>query len=75
MPSLAKCLSQRGSNLKKAPSMKPGSGGGKVQNAKAQSAVKQNYVKSGTKYPAKPAGMSGDKQNARKGSPLSKKKC
>lgn len=54
--------------------MKPGSGGGKIQNAKAQSAVKQNYAKVGIKHPAKPAGMSGDKAHARKGSPLSKKK-
>jgi len=56
--------------------MKPGSGGGSVQNAKAQSKVSQNYAKAGAKHPAKPAGMSGDKQKSRKGSPLaSKKKC
>ena len=54
--------------------MKPGSGGGPVQNAKAQSTVKQSYAKSGAKFPAKPPGMSGDKQRARKGSPLTKKK-
>ena len=37
--------------------MKPGSGGGPVQNAKAQSTVKQAY---GKKFPAKKGGMSGD---------------
>ncbi len=53
--------------------MKPGSGG-VIQNAKAQSSVKQNYAKAGAKHPSKPGGMSGDKARARKGSPLSKKK-
>lgn len=58
---------------KAAPAMKPGSGGGPKQNAKAQSAVKQNYAKAGARHPAKPPGMSGDKPRARKGSPLTKK--
>lgn len=47
---------------------KPGSGGGPIQNAKAQSTVKQNYAKGGSarKYPAKKPGMSGDAPKARK---------
>lgn len=77
MPFLAACRFRRASNLalNKWPAAKPGSGGGKVQNAKAQSAVKQGYSKtSAGKYPAKPAGMSGDKAKSRKGSPLAAKK-
>jgi hypothetical protein len=51
------------------PAAKPGSGGGPVQNAKAQSTVKQVYGKGGkasTKYPAKKGGMSGDTPKPRK---------
>jgi len=51
------------------PAAKPGSGGGPVQNAKAQSTVKQAYGKGkgvAAKYPAKKVGMSGDTPKERK---------
>jgi hypothetical protein len=56
--------------------MKPGSGGGPIQNAKAQSAQKQGYSKGGSapKFPAKKPGASGDTPRSRKGSPLAGKK-
>jgi hypothetical protein len=58
--------------------MKPGSGGGAVQNAKAQAKQKQVYSKTGgkaaAKSPPKKPGMSGDSPGKRKGSPLSKGK-
>lgn len=58
--------------------MKPGSGGGPVQNAKAQSAVKQAYGKAGAKasgkHPPKKAGVSGDKGKSNKAPPFGKKK-
>jgi hypothetical protein len=56
--------------------MKPGSGGGPIPNAKAQSAEKQAYGKSAAfaKHPAKKGGMSGDTPRSRKGSPLAAKK-
>ena len=53
---------------------KPGSGGGALQNAKAQSKVAQSYGKSSAKHPAKKPGTSGDNPASRKGSPLAKKK-
>ena len=53
----------------KAAAMKPGSGGGTTQNAKAQSRVKQAYGKT---FPAKKPGMSGD--TPRKGTALASKK-
>ena len=52
-----------------APKMKPGGGGGTVQNAKAQASQRQNYTKGGAsakKYPGKRPGMSGDTPKARK---------
>ena len=50
------------------PAAKPGSGGGPVQNAKAQPAQKSGYGKgkSAGKYPAKKGGASGDNQKPRK---------
>jgi hypothetical protein len=52
--------------------MRPGSGGGPIQNAKAQSAQKQSYGKGGMagKNPPKRPGKSGDNPRSRKGSPL-----
>jgi hypothetical protein len=41
--------------------------------SKAHTAVRQNYAKGATKYPAKPSGMSGDKPRSRKGSPYVRK--
>ena len=58
--------------------MKPGSGGGAVKNAKAQSLVRQAYGKGAgkvaQKHPAKKPGMTGDTPRSRKGSPFAKKK-
>jgi hypothetical protein len=51
------------------PAAVPGSGGGPVQNAKAQSYVKQSYGKGkgvASKHPNKKSGMSGDSPKARK---------
>lgn len=44
--------------------MKPGAGGGPIQNAKAQPKQRQNYGKGGPasgKHPPKKPGLSGDK--------------
>lgn len=62
--------------MAKSPAMRPGSGGGPIQNAKAQSAVKQTYGKgkAATKTPAKKPGVSRDDMKSRKGSPFAKKK-
>lgn len=57
--------------------MKPGSGGGPVQNAKAQPKQRQSYGKGAPvaqKYPAKKSGTSGDNARSRKGSPFAPKK-
>lgn len=67
----AACLYLAASNMApyKWPEAKPGSGGGPVQNAKAQSAVKQAYGKGkgvAAKHPAKKGGMSGDTPKPRK---------
>lgn len=71
MPSLAACPLAEGSNLavKSFAASKPGSGGGPIQNAKAQSAVRQAYGKGkgvAAKSPAKKPGMSGDDRKPRK---------
>lgn len=63
--------------MAKASDMKPGSGGGAIQNAKAQSTVRQAYGKGATaisKSPPKKGGKSGDTPRSRKGSPLTGKK-
>lgn len=56
--------------------MKPGAGGGPIQNAKAQPAQRQSYGKgkAAPKVPAKRPGKSGDNAPSRKGSPLFTKK-
>lgn len=59
--------------MAKASMMKPGSGGGSVQNAKAQSSQRQFYGKGSkvaAKNPAKKPGKSGDTASSRKPSPL-----
>jgi hypothetical protein len=64
--------------MAKASAMRPGSGGGPIQNAKAQSNVKQAYGKSGAKvaakHPPKKAGLSGDRGKGNKAPPFGKKK-
>lgn len=62
--------------MAKASAMRPGSGGGPIQNAKAQAAQRQGYGKGkGAKaFPAKKPGVSRDDMKSRKGSPLAKKK-
>jgi hypothetical protein len=63
--------------MAKASAMRPGSGGGPIQNAKAQPKQRQQYGK-GTpaagKHPAKKPGLSGDGPKSRKGSPFGAKK-
>lgn len=57
--------------------MKPGAGGGVIQNAKAQPKQRQFYGKGSVpaqKHPAKKAGLSGDGPRSRKASPLGGKK-
>jgi len=57
--------------------MKPGAGGGPIQNAKAQAQQRQLYGKGSAaaqKHPPKKAGLSGDGPRSRKGSPLAGKK-
>lgn len=59
--------------MAKASAMKPGSGGGPIQNAKAQAKQRQSYGKGGPaagKHPAKRPGLTGDGPKARKGSAL-----
>lgn len=51
-----------------APKMKPGAGGGPVQNAKAQAKQKQSFGKGSApaqKYPPKKPGVSGDKRSGK----------
>lgn len=63
--------------MAKASAMRPGAGGGPIQNAKAQPKQKQFYGKgtpSAQKHPPKKPGMSGDSARSRKGSPLAAKK-
>lgn len=57
--------------------MKPGAGGGAIQNAKAQPSQRQQYGKGSNiskKSPPKKPGLHGDAASSRKGSPLSKRK-
>lgn len=63
--------------MAKASAMRPGSGGGYIQNAKAQAKQRQFYGKgaaSVTKHPSKKPGLAGDSPRSRKGSPLAGKK-
>ncbi len=63
--------------MAKASAMRPGSGGGPIQNAKAQAKQRQFYGKgspAAAKHPAKKPGMTGDGPRSRKGSPLAGKK-
>jgi hypothetical protein len=57
------------------PRMKPGAGGGPVQNAKAQPQQKQAYGKGkgAAKYPAKAPGAKGDNPRKGKTSPFAPK--
>jgi hypothetical protein len=59
--------------MAKASAMRPGSGGGPIQNAKAQSKQQQSFGKAkpvASKHPSKKAGLSGDGPRSRKGSAL-----
>lgn len=65
----------RSADMATASRMKPGAGGGPIQNAKAQPQQKQTYGKGkgATKTPAKKPGMTGDSPKARKALSAKKK--
>lgn len=61
--------------MAKASAMRPGSGGGPIQNAKGQSSQRQGYGKgeAAKMHPAKKPGASGDSGKSKKASPFAGK--